>query len=239
MNRLPTEVFQYLLTVISKEIRSGAEPWEVYIPLAQLRLVSSSWMVAIDSHPPLWTLLTNRHGERLFSLALERSGTLPLHIDLCCSADNSTMQHINAVAKLAPRWLSLHISWVAGRSARCEDAVESLLLTPAPQLRTVSFDRLNKIASSLHLFGGAASELETIIMNQSVPNWESLLTWDLKHLAIRWLGGAREKDLEALIQVLGASLPWKNSNSLAGRGRYQPAVFPQIEELFPWIASIP
>lgn len=221
MNQLPTEIFQHLLTIISEEIRSGVEPWNVYIPLFQLRLVSTSWMVAIDSHPPLWTLLTTRHGEKLFSLALERSGMLPLHVDLWCSTYNDPMQYISAVARVSPRWLSLHVAW-EWRAAG--DALKSLLLTSAPQLRTVSFSRLNEIAQSVHWFDGAAPRLQTVIMDRSLPNWNSLLMWDLKRLVIRWMVRVGENEFEGLIQVISASpgleeleiVGWSESISIEG-----------------------
>ncbi|KAG9049003.1 hypothetical protein FS837_011477 [Tulasnella sp. UAMH 9824] len=204
MNRVPTEIFQYLLTIISEEIRNGAEPWSVYTCLFQLRLVSTTWMVAIDSHPPLWTLLTTRHGEQLFWRAHERSRMLPLHIDLWCPASTDPMRYLNAIAKLASRWLSLHVAWEY-RSAWRENDLKSLLLTPAPQLRTASFTRFDRIAQSVHLFDGVAPRLQTVIMDRSSPNWKSLLTWDLKRLVIRWMERAEEKAFEGLIQVVSAS----------------------------------
>ncbi|KAG9049004.1 hypothetical protein FS837_011478 [Tulasnella sp. UAMH 9824] len=125
MDRLSTEIFQYLLTIIFEATRHGSEPWGVYTRMFQLRLVSTAWMVAIDSHPPLWTWLTNRHGEQVFSRVIERSGILPLDIELYYWSDDDPVWYTDAVKVQLSRAASIAASvhWFDGTAPKLQTVI--------------------------------------------------------------------------------------------------------------------
>ncbi|KAG8976634.1 hypothetical protein FRC05_003473 [Tulasnella sp. 425] len=214
IHQLPIELLQHLLILAVAEIRHGNQPWRVYSRIVELRLVSTRWLAAIDSHPSFWTLLTNRLKPLLVSTVLERSGTLPLDVDLVCLATFKTdppLHYMDIVTSLAERWRSLNIVWIHTEQ---DEALQNLLLTPAPQLKAVSFECFSDILRTINLFDNIAPDLDSVSTRFFLPNWTWFLMKGLRKLAVG-IVKADVRDFEALVQVLVAS---PNMEELQVRG---------------------
>ncbi|KAG8914062.1 hypothetical protein FRC00_000910 [Tulasnella sp. 408] len=208
LHRLPIELLQHLLCLAVAEIRQGHEPWHVYSRIAELRLVCTHWLAAIDSYPLFWTLLTNRLSPLLVSIVLQKSGTLPLHIDLSYIARSDTnppFHYVNTVISLARRWSSLNIRWFSEEEEEgVEEALRNVLLTPAPQLKELAFDGFSDVPGGVSLFDDVAPNLDSITTRHAVPNWSSFVMRGLRKLAVVTVV-PKASDLENLVQVLAAS----------------------------------
>ncbi|KAG8952500.1 hypothetical protein FRC04_004560 [Tulasnella sp. 424] len=204
IHQLPIELFQHLLSLAVAEIRHGDRPWRVYYSrIVELRLVCTRWLAVIDSHPSFWTLLTGRLGPSLVSLVLEKSGKLPLDVDLCTEIlrTDPRLHYVDIVTSLAKRWRSLDILW---HHRVQQEALRNLLLTPAPQLKAFSFDCRGGILNMISLFDNTTPDLDSFSTRRAVPNWNWVLTKGLRKLAVSEVY-VDVRDLEALIQVLVAS----------------------------------
>ncbi|KIO22030.1 hypothetical protein M407DRAFT_28381 [Tulasnella calospora MUT 4182] len=203
--QLPTELLQLLLNLSVAESRQGFEPWRVYSRIAELRLVCTRWMAAIDSYPSFWTLLTNRLSPLLVSIVLQKSGTLPLDIDLNCMAyagATPPFDYINLVIRLAGRWRSLNIRWFPEDEE--DEALRNVLLTPAPQLKELVFDGFSGLPSRVSLFDNVAPNLDSIITRRALPNLSSFVMRGLRKLVVLTVV-PRAGDFENLVQALAAS----------------------------------
>ncbi|KAG8952499.1 hypothetical protein FRC04_004559 [Tulasnella sp. 424] len=204
IHRFPVELLQHLLSLAVAEIRHGNRPWHVYSRIVELRLVSTRWLAAIDSHPSLWTLLTNRLSPSLVSIVLEKSGKLPLDVDLCIQSFNTDppLHYVDIVTSLAERWRSLDIVW---HHPEQDEALRNLLLTPAPRLKAVSivsFD--NDVFGTISLFDNMAPDLDSISTRLVLPNWNWFLMKGLRKLAVGEVF-PDVRDFEGLVRVLIAS----------------------------------
>ncbi|KAG9047995.1 hypothetical protein FS837_001007 [Tulasnella sp. UAMH 9824] len=208
LHRLPTELLQHLLCLAVTEIRQGHEPWHVYSRIAELRLVCTHWLAAIDSYPLFWTLLTNRLSPLLVSIVLQKSGTLPLHIDLSYIArpdTNPPFHYMNTVISLARRWRSLNIRWYSEEEEEgVEEALRNVLLTPAPQLKELVFDGFSDVPGGVSLFDNVAPNLDSITTRHAVPNWSSFAMRGLRKLVVVTVV-PKASDFENLVQALAAS----------------------------------
>lgn len=208
LNRIPTELLQHLLCLTVAEIRQGHEPWHVYSRIAELRLVCTHWLAVIDSYPLFWTLLTNRLSPLLVTIVLQKSGTLPLHIDLSYIARpdaNPPFHYINTVISLARRWRYLNIRWFSEEGEEgAEEALRNVLLTPAPQLKELVFDGFSDVPSGVSLFDNVAPNLDSITTRHAAPNWSSFVMRGLRKLAVATVV-PKATDFENLVQVLAAS----------------------------------
>ncbi|KAG8896524.1 hypothetical protein FRC01_011737, partial [Tulasnella sp. 417] len=205
IGRLPTELLQHSLNLSVAEIRQGHEPWHVYARIAELRLVCTRWMAAIDSYPSLWTLLTNRLSPLLVSVVLQKSGTLPLDIDLSCMAHSETsppLHYLNTAPRLAGRWRSLNIRWFL--EDREDEGLQNFLHTPAPQLKALTIDTFSGVPSRINLFDNVAPNLDSITIRHAMPNWSSFVMRGLKRLLVATVM-AKTRDFENIVQVLAAS----------------------------------
>ncbi|KAG8952502.1 hypothetical protein FRC04_004562 [Tulasnella sp. 424] len=204
IHRLPIELFQHLLSLAVAEIRHGDQPWHGYYSrILELRLVCTRWLAVIDSHPSFWTLLTNRLSPSLVSIVLEKSGKLPLDVDLCAGIlwPEPPLHYMSIVTSLAKRWRSLNVLWY---HPELKEALRNLLLTPAPQLKAFSCDFYDDILEKTSLFDDMAPNLDSISLRYVVPNWNSLLMKGLRKLAVSEVF-VDVRDFEGLVQVLVAS----------------------------------
>ncbi|KAG9016253.1 hypothetical protein FRB90_003607 [Tulasnella sp. 427] len=217
---LPTELLQELIGFSIADIRHGPQPWTVYKRLAQLRLVSTHWLFAIDSQPSFWTYITNHLSPPVVSIVIQKSGSLPLDIDISTFHYHTTpiFRYINTVIRLADRWRSLTVQWFP-KPEEEDVALENLLLTPAPRLQEFSFDGYSHVPSTINLFDNVAPNLDSITTRLVMPSWNSFLMIGLRKLSIIRVE-AELSDLKSLSRVL--------------------AVSPRMEELeiVGWIASV-
>ncbi|KAG8914063.1 hypothetical protein FRC00_000911 [Tulasnella sp. 408] len=206
IHRLPTELLQHLLSLAVADIRQGSQPWRVYSRVTELKLVCTCWMTAIDSYPSFWTLLTNRLSPLVVPIVLQKSGRLPLDIDLVRTKHSSIATlfgYMNTVVNLADRWQLLNIEWFPDYEED-KEALLNLLLTPAPKLKELRFSGFSDTVNTANLFDGVAPNLDTITTAFTVPNWTSFVMKGLRKLAVGAVTVGR-RDFESFAQALVAS----------------------------------
>ncbi|KAG9002193.1 hypothetical protein FRB90_011425 [Tulasnella sp. 427] len=194
LHRLPIEL---LVDILQRATQMDSnKAWMSYSTyhrsLAKHRTICKQWRTVIDNSPSLWATLDVRDPPQIVSMAIARSASYPLDINLGSSSWHEEPQGLGGTwrssflrdaVRHAGRWYSARLGF-----HRVQDLL-SISHTPAPRLRSLNLVFIKSVKVDLErtgtIFQCQEGQLQSLALYGVAIPWNSKLLCHLELLSIR------------------------------------------------------